>query len=108
MIARQIDRTNGLLKNPFCPAEVVYTEYFVPGTEPVRECDLHSPFDLPTDSAAAANGGIIATSPGAPGSPGTSGTMRVTPGGVPIPQASRTPVARPGAPHDTVNIFKLP
>ena len=108
VIARQIDRTNGLLKNPFCPAEVVYTEYFVPGTEPVRECDLHSPFDLPTDSAAAANGGIIATSPGAPGSPGTSGTMRVTPGGVPIPQASRTPVARPGAPHDTVNIFKLP
>ena len=104
VIARQIDRTNGLLKNPFCPVEVVYTEYYVPGTEPVRECDLHSPFDLPTDSAAAANGGIIATSPGAPGAPGT---MRVTPGGVPIPQASRTPV-RPGATHDTVNIFKLP
>ena len=101
VIARQIDRTNGLLKNPFCPAEVVYTEYYVPGTEPVRECDLHSPFDIPSDSAAAANGGIIATSPGA------NGNVRVTPGGAPIPQASRTP-ARPGAGHDTVNIFKLP
>jgi penicillin-binding protein 1A len=104
VIARQIDRTNGLLKNPFCPVEVVYTEYYVPGTEPVRECDLHSPFDLPTDSASAANGGIIATSPGTPATPGT---IRVTPGGAPVPQASRT-TPRPGATHDTVNIFKLP
>ena len=103
VIARQIDRTNGLLKNPFCPVDVVYTEYYVPGTEPVRECDVHSPFDLPSDSAAAAHGMIIT---GTPGTPGTSGTMRVTPGGAPIPQASR--VRAPGTPQDTANIFKLP
>ena len=104
VIARQIDRTNGLLKNPFCPMDVVYTEYFVPGTEPVRECDVHSPFDLPSDSAAAANGVIITGAP--PGTPGTSATMRVTPGGAPIPQASRS--RPPGSPTDTTNIFKLP
>jgi penicillin-binding protein 1A len=47
MISREVDRSNGLLRNPFCPTEVVYTEYFIPGTEPIRECDVHSPFILP-------------------------------------------------------------
>ena len=98
LVAREVDRTNGLLKNPFCPPEVVYTEYYLPGTEPVRECDVHSPFNLPSDSTAA-DGSVIA------GTPGSTGSVRVTPGGAPIPQASRP---RGTAPHDTVNIFKLP
>ena len=51
---RQVDRTTGLLRNPFCPDSVVYSEYFIAGTEPVRECDVHSPFNYfgPADSAA--------------------------------------------------------
>ncbi|HET7456729.1 MAG TPA: PBP1A family penicillin-binding protein [Gemmatimonadaceae bacterium] len=97
IIAREIDRTNGLLKNPFCPPEVVYTEYYVPGTEPVRECDLHTPFDLSSDST----GALGAPVPGAATGPGI---MRVTPGGAPIPQ----PAGRNGRPRDTTNIFKLP
>jgi penicillin-binding protein 1A len=102
ILAREIDRTNGLLKNPFCPPDVVYTEYYIPGTEPVRECDLHTPFDISPDSAS----GVF----GAPGTTGGGttttgpGTMRVTPGGAPVPQAS----GRPGKPKDTTNIFKLP
>lgn len=43
LIARDIDKTTGLLRNQYCPAEVVMTEYYIPGTEPVRECDVHTP-----------------------------------------------------------------
>jgi penicillin-binding protein 1A len=52
IIAREIDRTTGLLRNPFCPDDVVVTEHFIAGTEPFRECDVHSPFTIgPQDSA---------------------------------------------------------
>ena len=43
IISRDIDWTTGLLRNPFCPDSDVITEYFIPGTEPTRECDVHSP-----------------------------------------------------------------
>ena len=43
IISRDIDWTTGLLRNPFCPDSDVTTEYFIPGTEPTRECDVHSP-----------------------------------------------------------------
>lgn len=47
IITRDIDWTTGLLRNPFCPDSDVVTEYFIPGTEPVRECDVHSPLGMP-------------------------------------------------------------
>jgi penicillin-binding protein 1A len=43
IISRDIDWTTGLLRNPFCPDSDVTTEFFIPGTEPTRECDVHSP-----------------------------------------------------------------
>ena len=54
IIAREIDRTNGQLANPFCPVDVLQTEYFVAGTEPIGECMDHSPFNLnqPFDTTA--------------------------------------------------------
>ena len=45
LISREIDRTTGLLQNSFCPRSVVYTEWYVSGTEPVQECDVHSATD---------------------------------------------------------------
>ncbi len=71
IIVREIDRTNGLLRNPFCPLEDVAAEYFIQGTDPIRECDVHSPFTVGQDSL----------SPGTPGA--------VTPGTAPTPQSSR-------------------
>ena len=47
IITREVDASNGLLRNPFCPVEQIRTEFYIPGTEPVRECDTHSPFILP-------------------------------------------------------------
>jgi len=55
VLTRDIDRTTALLRNPFCPDSDVVTEYFIPGTEPTRECDVHSPLTVgqPADSSAA-------------------------------------------------------
>ncbi len=46
VIAREIDSRTGLLSGPFCEGDS-YTEYFVPGTEPVASCGPSSPFMLP-------------------------------------------------------------
>ena len=79
---RDIDKTTGQLANPFCPADVVVTEYFVAGTEPVQECTEHSPFNMGQmfDSA-----------------------------GRPVPSTARPGMPPPGkAPRDTTNPFKIP
>jgi penicillin-binding protein 1A len=44
LIERAVDRTSGLLATAWCPADVVYTEYYKPGTEPREECDVHGPW----------------------------------------------------------------
>jgi penicillin-binding protein 1A len=62
IITRNIDWTTGLLASPACPDTTTVTEYFIPGTEPVRECDARSIFALPGGSGAQRG-----TSPGQPG-----------------------------------------
>ncbi|MGH7664076.1 MAG: penicillin-binding protein 1A [Gemmatimonadaceae bacterium] len=90
LVMREIDRETGLLRNPFCPPELIYTEFFIPGTEPIRECDLHSPFMLsPFDTT------MINEPPSA-----VPGGIRVRPGVVPLPQ--------PSTPRDTTNPFYIP
>jgi penicillin-binding protein 1A len=42
IISRVIDAPTGLLHGPQCPIEDAYTEYFIPGTEPTRECPSRS------------------------------------------------------------------
>jgi penicillin-binding protein 1A len=78
---REIDRTTGELANPYCPVDVVVTEYFIAGTEPIQECTTHSPFNMgqPFDSTAR------------PGMP--NGAKPVTP---------------PGKRDTTTNPFKIP
>ena len=44
IITREIDFTSGLLKTPACPRDVVGSEFYIPGTEPTRECDKHLGF----------------------------------------------------------------
>jgi len=79
---RDIDRTTGQLANPYCPVDVVVTEYFIAGTEPVQECTEHSPFNM---------GQAFDTA------------------GRPIPPGTRPGTLPPGkAPRDTTNPFKIP
>ncbi|MFW6193485.1 MAG: penicillin-binding protein 1A, partial [Gemmatimonadota bacterium] len=54
---QRVDRTTGLRATEWCPADSVYTEYFIAGTEP-RSCDVHGPFnegvvpdEMPVDTA---------------------------------------------------------
>lgn len=44
LIAREIDNTTGFLADPFCPREVRYWEWFIPGTEPKEYCPVHNRF----------------------------------------------------------------
>jgi penicillin-binding protein 1A len=105
LLVREVDRSTGLIQNPFCPRELVSTEFFIPGTEPVRECDVHSPFTMfQTDST----GALVPVNPD-PGTPGVEG--RVTPGAVPMPQPARPGDTSRIRPRDTTRIqdpFKLP
>jgi penicillin-binding protein 1A len=42
LVSKDIDRTTGLLRNQYCPLPVVMTEWYLPGTEPIQECNVHS------------------------------------------------------------------
>ena len=54
IITRQVDDSTGMLRNPFCPVNLVVNEFFIQGTEPAKECDIHTPFGAapPPDSNA--------------------------------------------------------
>ena len=67
LVAREVDASSGLLAGPFCSSDAVYTEWFIPGTEPYEECGWGTPMDgwgLPVDSV----GGTppVGTPPGTP------------------------------------------
>jgi penicillin-binding protein 1A len=54
IVVRTIDRSNGLLENPYCPRELVATEYFISGTEPLQACQEHNEYNaFPPDSIGA-------------------------------------------------------
>ncbi len=99
LIAREIDRTTGLLRNPYCPAAAVMTEWYIPGTEPVQECDMHSPRDTALGDTLHMQlpGGNPAAPPmptvGAP--PVAAMAVRVPPAPPAAPAAAPTP-PRPG------------
>jgi penicillin-binding protein 1A len=47
VITREVDLTTGLIQTPYCPRESVRSEFFIAGTEPMRECDQHLGYLLP-------------------------------------------------------------
>jgi membrane carboxypeptidase/penicillin-binding protein len=44
LIERRVDRTTGMLATAWCPPEAVYTEVYIPETEPREACDVHGPW----------------------------------------------------------------
>jgi penicillin-binding protein 1A len=89
IVAREIDGSTGQLRNPYCPLDLVYTEYFIAGTEPALECQLHNAMN----STIAAPADTFSTS--------RDSASRVMPGQAAIPRTNR-----PGA--DTTNPFRIP
>jgi penicillin-binding protein 1A len=103
IVVRDIDRTNGMLRSPFCPDSVVVTEYYIPGTEPVTECTVHSPYATPMDSsrpiAGAPQQGAIAPM----GGTAAGSASAVRPGAAPVPRPAapkRDTARRPSRPYD--------
>jgi penicillin-binding protein 1A len=41
VLSRSVDATTGLLSTQYCPIGDVITEFFLAGTEPLRECNVH-------------------------------------------------------------------
>jgi hypothetical protein len=67
-VTREVDVSSGLLQTPYCPRNLVTSEFYISGTEPTRDCDKHGPY---------ANPGLtpIDTSP-IPPTPPVSGGVR--------------------------------
>ena len=98
ILIRTIDQTTAELRNPFCPVDVVAVEYYIPGTEPTKECSVHSPFNtgvsgLPGDTSraapSAAAAGASAMGGGSAGGAGANGSRP--------PAAAPPPKPAPGA-----------
>jgi penicillin-binding protein 1A len=47
IVTREIDVSSGLLQTPYCPRNLVTSEFFISGTEPTRDCDKHGPYANP-------------------------------------------------------------
>jgi penicillin-binding protein 1A len=45
--SRLVDDVTGLLWGPQCPSSDAYTEYYLPGTEPTRQCPARAPKEKP-------------------------------------------------------------
>jgi hypothetical protein len=43
-VTREIDFSSGLLQTPYCPRNLVGSEFYISGTEPTRDCDKHGPY----------------------------------------------------------------
>jgi penicillin-binding protein 1A len=51
IIARHVDASTNLLANAYCPRIFVVTDYYIPGTEPMRECDVHTAYTVYPDTS---------------------------------------------------------
>jgi penicillin-binding protein 1A len=109
IITRDIDVSTGMLQTPYCPRDLIRTEFYIPGTEPTLECDKHlGPGAYP--------GGYLDTLGRAP-VPDTIYRIRPSPPPPPLPptiDTARQPTvfdtttrtrprpARPTPPRDTI------
>ena len=91
IITRDIDVSTGMLQTPYCPRDLIRTEFYIPGTEPTLECDKHlGPGNYP--------GGYLDTLGRAP-APDT--IYRVRPSPPPPPLPSNIDTARQPTVFDT-------
>jgi penicillin-binding protein 1A len=84
IVTRQIDNSTNMLATQYCPREVVSNEFFIPGTDPVVPCNVHTGY-LGPDSLGAYPPGtrIDSTRP--------NGATVIQPGGATVIQPGRSP-----------------
>jgi hypothetical protein len=69
IVTRQIDVSTNMLATPYCPRTLVGPEFFIAGTEPILNCNVHTGALYPDTSGAANPGAVSPIAPGAAGSP---------------------------------------
>jgi penicillin-binding protein 1A len=82
IVTRTIDVTTNMLVGPYCPRNVIGNEFYIPGTDPILQCDKHTGYLFPDTL-----GGVGAY---------PSGTSPYPPGSAPYPPASTPGQTRPG------------
>jgi penicillin-binding protein 1A len=97
IITREIDVSTGMLQTPYCPRDLIATEFYIPGTEPTLECNKHYAgyMGVPDSTGAYPLPPAYQPTPTPPPSTG-----RVIPGASPVPQ--------PGRPSDTIGMGTTP
>ncbi|MFL5482266.1 MAG: penicillin-binding protein 1A [Gemmatimonadaceae bacterium] len=105
IVTREIDFSSGLLQTPYCPRNLVGSEFYISGTEPTRDCDKHGPysqqFGVPQIDT-----GPLPLNPTVP-SGGNRNPVNVTPpplqpGYEPVPPRNRTPTVFDTTHRDSV------
>ncbi|MDQ3518467.1 MAG: PBP1A family penicillin-binding protein [Gemmatimonadota bacterium] len=98
LIVREIDITTGLLQTPYCPREKLRAEFYIPGTEPTRECDVHVSYAVPPYGDSSGGAPLNPADPSAtpppasrPVPPPPGAGSRVIPGAAPTPRPSNLP-----------------
>jgi penicillin-binding protein 1A len=117
IVTRAIDVTTNMLVGPYCPRDVIGSEFFIPGTDPILQCDKHTGFYMdtlgvgaypPTPTPGQVRPGYDTTRTGVPPTtvvvPGAAGTLprppRDTSRRVPGSSIFALPPRRP--PADTI------
>ena len=104
IITREIDVSTGMLQTPYCPRDLIRSEFYIPGTEPMAECGKHYGYGYPgyidTLGRAPQPSPQIPDTIYLPAPPPTANPLpppvappqtRVVPGGVPIPRPAPPP-----------------
>ena len=93
IVTREIDISSGLLQTPYCPRNLVTSEFYISGTEPTRDCDKHGPYANqglgPVDTSPMIPIGV--PTPGDARRPTTVTPPTIQPGYEPVPPTRRTP-----------------
>jgi penicillin-binding protein 1A len=110
IIQRQVDVSTNMLATPYCPPSAVVNEYFIPGTDPIMPCDVHTGVLYPDTSGV----GALYPRTDSLGRPIPAPPYPGTPGVVPPPGAGGTRPLPPRPGIDTSRryrdstIFSLP
>ncbi len=105
IVTREIDVSSGLLQTPYCPRNLVSSEFYISGTEPTRDCDKHGPYMNPGGAYPVDTFSTTPYTP--PPSPSTGrAPINVTPptiqpGYEPVPSRGQTPARRIPTVFDT-------
>lgn len=86
IITRDIDVSTGMLQTPYCPRDLIRTEFYIPGTEPTQECDKHTGYGSPGGIDTLGHAPDTFGSGAAPLPPPPQ--VRVAPGASPVPRAA--------------------